>query len=167
MCVSRHIPLVRLAASAGAVIVSAALAVTAHAAGPPKPSPAVAQYVEMIPTGAGEKPVGAVREKPEALPAKTRALVRSKGGTDSGALTTIATSPALGAPASSSRRGADAPLRSSTVTADKANSSAAAVAALSTAGTGDSVDRTALVGALLMVTAAVVALAVFGRRRAG
>src|SRR3954452_10593033 len=167
MCVLRHITAGRLLASAALALILAAPATAQSAGGPPKPSPAVAQYVEMIPTGAGDKPVGTATSTPSALPPKTRALVRSKGGTDSAALTKIATSTSLGAPASPPRRGADTPSRSSTDEADKTQSSAAAVAALSTAGSGGGVGVTALFGTLLVVTAIVGPLAVFGRRRAG
>lgn len=70
----------------------------------PSPSPAVDQYRESVPTAKGPKPTGG-GGKGAKLPPAVSDQIAQQAGQDAEALESIATSPSLGAPATS--RGGD------------------------------------------------------------
>lgn len=80
-----------------------ALAPTSLAAPPPAPS-AVAQYVEMIPTGEGGKAVGVGKTASKPLAPPIARQVKAQAGSAGSLLTRVATSSAYGAPQSKLRR---------------------------------------------------------------
>jgi len=65
------------------------------------PPPAVQQYTETVPSGAGPQVQGAAREKGDKLSTKAQRRLTEQGGSDAAALKQIATSAGLGAPAAS------------------------------------------------------------------
>ena len=97
----RRLPAVRralvvLAAASG----SAALAASAQAGSPAQPvSSAIAQYVEMIPTGEGVQAAGVGAPRTTKLPPKIARQIRKHAGADAATLEQVATSSAYGAPA--------------------------------------------------------------------
>jgi hypothetical protein len=83
---------------AAAFAVPALVPATAAAAGPSLPAPAVAQYVESIPTSTGPVVPGATKPTARKLPAALQEEVAAKGGSDAAVLEQIATSSVYGAP---------------------------------------------------------------------
>ena len=78
---------------------SAALAASAQAGGPAQPvSSAIAQYVEMIPTGEGVQAAGVGAPRTTKLPPKVARQIREHAGADAATLEQVATSSAYGAP---------------------------------------------------------------------
>jgi hypothetical protein len=59
---------------------------------------AVAQYVEMVPTGAGDKPLGVGTTSTTKLAPRIEKQIHNDAGKDAAALTVVATSSAYGAP---------------------------------------------------------------------
>ena len=70
----------------------------AVAAGPPLPVPALAQYVESLPTSAGPIVTAAVKPRAGTLPGAVREKVATYGGPDAETIEEIATSSVYGAP---------------------------------------------------------------------
>jgi hypothetical protein len=142
-----------------------ALGLSAGPAAADDPLPAVAQYVESIPTGSG--PVRGQASDPDAPKAELSAPVESSlqqsGGTDENTLREIATEPSLGAP----KKRFSHPPRSDEAQVAKEASGARSLPtghALSTAVTGGSGQRLpAILLGLIVLTPAVL---VGGRRRA-
>jgi cobalamin biosynthesis Mg chelatase CobN len=84
--------------AAAALVLAASVPSAAAAADTPGPAPALAQYVEQLPTSSG--PVVAAAEKPQVkkLSPAVAKKVQSQGGPDAGVLEQIATSSTYGAP---------------------------------------------------------------------
>ena len=71
-----------------------------HAQTPGSGAPSIDQYVESVPTGAGRSaPAQPQAKGTEPLPKQVSQRLEAEGGSDARQLETIATSPALGAPA--------------------------------------------------------------------
>jgi hypothetical protein len=82
-----------------ALLVAAASSTATALAADPLPAPAVAQYVESIPTGEG--PVvaaGATKPHVKKLPPAVHAKIEAEGGKDAAVIEQLATSSAYGAP---------------------------------------------------------------------
>src|SRR5215208_4103253 len=63
-------------------------------------NPSIDQYVESVPSAGGDRsPQGQPHSNAGSLPPNVRERIRSQGGSDAAQLETIASSPALGAPA--------------------------------------------------------------------
>ena len=107
-------------------------------------NPSVDQYVESVPTGDGGVDVGkpgTPADRP--LPARVRERVQEKGGADAAQLEAIATSPALGAPATT----AAAPRRA------EGTAKPALLDAVTTAAAGGGAPLGALLAGMLVLTA--------------
>jgi len=92
-----------------AVLVAPALAPANAAAGDQLPVPAIAQYVESIPTSGGPAvPAAAPTPRVRKLPATVQQKVLVQGGTDAPTIEAIATSSAYGAPQTTLERPAAA-----------------------------------------------------------
>lgn len=78
-----------------AVVAATAIAAPAAAADPPPATPAVVQYVEVLPSSTGRAHHAAAKSAPLA-PAAAQAL-RARGGSSTSLLTKIATDPQYGA----------------------------------------------------------------------
>jgi hypothetical protein len=76
------------------------VAAGAHAAGASggPGSSAIAQYVEMVPTGTGDQPPGVGSQQETKLPPKLKHRIQTQGGSDAPALVAVASSPTYGAP---------------------------------------------------------------------
>lgn len=156
----------------------------ATAAGAPGgDSPSLNQYVESVPTADGDQPTprggpaggsggggGGGGSAGSSLPPSVRSEIRAQGGADADQLEAIAGSPALGAPAQDRGRGAQGNSgRDRDAGAPGARASSghrpSAVDAVATAATsGGEGASTALVGGLVLLTAAM-AFAALARRR--
>lgn len=151
-----------LAVTAGALAVATP---GAEAAQPAPPAPAaVSQYVEMVPTAEGSRPLKG-KGKTYTLPAATAATIRAKAGGDAAVLEKAATSSTYGAPPPRRRAQRIMPSEAAQIPtaaglASYARSGSGLDAALSVART----PRGLLILAGLAVTAA--AAAVIRRRRA-
>jgi hypothetical protein len=86
------------AAVVSAVVWGAVLAPAGAAAGdPPAVNPAIAQYVEMVPTATGTVASGNDGSKAE-IPGRTRQQIKAHGGSDADLLTKVVSSEGYGAP---------------------------------------------------------------------
>jgi hypothetical protein len=83
-------------ASAAAFVVAASAHATGVSGAPG--SSAIAQYVEMVPTGTGDQPLGAASQPDTKLPAKLKHTIEAQGGSDASELVAVASSPTYGAP---------------------------------------------------------------------
>jgi cobalamin biosynthesis Mg chelatase CobN len=163
------------------VFAFACFAPTAAIADPP---PAIQQYTETVPSGAGLQVQGTGKKKTKKLSAKVQRRLRLQGGSDAVALKQIATSAGLGAPAAPSttktqatrlgapaapstpkpqatprthvQRVAEAPPRNRSTEASSG-------AALSSGSTGSNIKIFAIAGLLLLATLAVAAALRFRR----
>ena len=126
-------------------------------------NPSVDQYVESVPTAGGSPAPGG---RPAQLPAAVRDRIRSEGGADAATLQAVASSPALGAPASASgtggHSGGSKPDRSGTAGEPDSPVTAATTTAVPDGG-GSSVP--VLAGGLILLTAAGAGMALARRRR--
>ena len=153
----------------------------AQAQSPGSNAPSIDQYVESVPTGSGRSEAPS-REtgSAEPLPRQVAEGIEAEGGTDASQLETIATSPALGAPApqgagtdgrNSGRRQArrdsgGARAKSMTTPATRLNApSDGAVTAAASAASGLGTPVALLLIALVGVTAVIAGEAARRRRR--
>lgn len=134
---------------------AAALAVPVEASAgkrPPPDIPAVAAYVEMVPTSRGSRPPRPDQAGTIPLAPGVEAELRRIGGPEAERLKTIATSPELGAP------------RSHRPASDLETPSIGAVAAAADAAGGGDRRLVGLVVVLAAITVVASAAAVYGRR---
>jgi hypothetical protein len=145
-----------------ALLAAALVPASAGAANPPPPPvPAIAQYVESLPTSAGPAVPGSGKPHSRALPTAVERTIRTQGGRDARTIEAIATSSAYGAPQTSLN--ARRPARQLPGTATPGAQRVAAAQIVSTDGGGNT--RLVVLAALLGL--ATVALGAAGWRRRG
>ena len=89
----------RLALALAAVVPLVAAVPASAADDPPTDNPAIAVYIEQVPTSKGPVAAGRQNKGGKGLAPSAREKVRQQGGQDAAALEEIATSPNYGAPA--------------------------------------------------------------------
>jgi hypothetical protein len=127
---------------------------------PPPDIPAVAAYVEMVPTSRGPRPAGAAESRPRPLTPRVDELLQASGGDDAAMLEQLATSPGYGAPTGKLKQP-----RAASETSMPARSDALS-AAISVSTDGGESRLLGLIVALLGVTVAVCIVAARRRPRA-
>ena len=122
------------------------------ASGADPSNPSLNQYVESVPSSHGDRtpPSGGAKSPDGQLPASVQRQIETQGGRDAKQLESIATSPALGAPASSTD-GAGGGRETKAEAADHSPSSLDALTSAATGGDGNSLGL--LVLGLVLVTA--------------